>query len=592
MKGETINVRGKNVIIESQMYTSIEAEPSAIAVLPSEIHMKASDIKIESPLNQAAVVEQSPVEEILQEIEEAKKKALPLFESDGSSIKREGYDNILDSEELFVYFMENFYGKPGAYENYENQPETDIYDRKQPVLTVYEMWLSDVYGKTALEKAADYCATWDGFQMILGGIGFVFPPADLANCIISLGRGHFGDAALDAIGAIPLIGDAIKFGAEFRKGKKVVTGLEYVYKVTEGVDTTKDSVKRIMDALDAAEGVKHGADTVDSAADIKKALKDINELEKLAEDTKALDKGINEIKQLDHVSDGIEAIEKTVNPIRRSTDTIDNVSDVVKTANKTTEGAEAAASGDRVTKYVHKGEEVSSDLKISTEIVDSDGKVLDTMIQGDKELQKIPKNIQESWTLEDWDAFYRLEKDERRIYIEAIENEGEITESVKQIVLKNGGYLEGLEHRIKKPSSVFEKRYLRPDKTLVSEMKDIVRYTEIQDPEKLVQGVKGTLKDFEEEGYKILKVKNTWVDELNPYNGINVQIKAPNGQTFEIQFHTLEGFNLKNGRLHELYEQRRCIKSIKKLKEIDQKMFELSNELVKPIGVETIENLP
>ena len=45
----------------------------------------------------------------------------------------------------------------------------------------------------------------------------------------------------------------------------------------------------------------------------------------------------------------------------------------------------------------------------------------------------------------------------REEYIEAIENEGEITESVKRIVQENGGYLGGLEHRIKSPATLYER---------------------------------------------------------------------------------------------------------------------------------------
>lgn len=89
-----------------------------------------------------------------------------------------------------------------------------------------------------------------------------------------------------------------------------------------------------------------------------------------------------------------------------------------------------------------------------------------------------------------------------------------------------------------------------------------------------------------------MKLKNTWLDEMNPYNGINVQIEAPNGQIFELQFHTPESFELKNGILHDLYEQQRCADDIDYVMELFIKMKELSDQLIKPSGIENIQDIP
>lgn len=110
-----------------------------------------------------------------------------------------------------------------------------------------------------------------------------------------------------------------------------------------------------------------------------------------------------------------------------------------------------------------------------------------------KKLQKIMDN----WSDEDIECFNRLTPEEQKVYLEAISREGEITETLNQIVLDNGGSLEGLENRIKTPSSVFEKAYVRPNPTPVSAMNDIIRYTETQSPENLVSGVERTLESLE-----------------------------------------------------------------------------------------------
>ena len=41
-----------------------------------------------------------------------------------------------------------------------------------------------------------------------------------------------------------------------------------------------------------------------------------------------------------------------------------------------------------------------------------------------------------------------------------------------------------------------------------------------------------------EKGYESVKVKNFWTNKGNPYNGINCTFKTPDGQRFEVQFHT------------------------------------------------------
>lgn len=99
-------------------------------------------------------------------------------------------------------------------------------------------------------------------------------------------------------------------------------------------------------------------------------------------------------------------------------------------------------------------------------------------------------------------------------------------------------------------------------------------------------GLEKTLKDLEDKGYTVLKIKNTWLDDLRPYKGINVHIEAPSGQMFELQFHTPESFEMKNGVLHNLYEQRRCTVDVETIAELDEKMFRLSDKLTNPEEME------
>lgn len=202
------------------------------------------------------------------------------------------------------------------------------------------------------------------------------------------------------------------------------------------------------------------------------------------------------------------------------------------------------------------------------------------------------KAIMKTWSEEDIKCYNKLTDKEKDIYINAIENESKITPELQEIVLKNGGDLVGLEYRIKSPSSVFGKIYLRPKSTPIQEMNDIIRYTEIIEAENLVECTKTTISDLESRGYEVAKLKNTWIDDKNPYNGINAQIKSTEGQMFELQFHTPESFALKNSEeMHGLYEQSRLLMDNDRLLErISMKMFELSDELERPQNIDSILN--
>lgn len=120
------------------------------------------------------------------------------------------------------------------------------------------------------------------------------------------------------------------------------------------------------------------------------------------------------------------------------------------------------------------------------------------------------------------------------------------------LLTKNSAELQGLEYRVKTPSSTYEKMHEREGETEIGEMKDVIRYTEIYPPDKLAEGTNASLSDFKSRGYTVDRVKNTWDDENTAYRGINANLTSPDGQTFEVQFHTQESFELKNGELHSL----------------------------------------
>ncbi len=99
-----------------------------------------------------------------------------------------------------------------------------------------------------------------------------------------------------------------------------------------------------------------------------------------------------------------------------------------------------------------------------------------------------------------------------------------------------------------------------------------------------------TLEVYKDEGYNIIVIKNSWVDDFNPYNGINTVLESSSGQTFELQFHTKESFDLKNGKLHELYEKARVLNfESKEYIELEEKMFQLSSRLKTPKNIKDVK---
>jgi len=260
---ETGNILGygKNIEMNAKEYVWINCEESGILLLPEAVHMKAEEIYIESPQNVPhEIVREDAVEKILGIYEKSKKTIPPIYASDGSIIRREGYDDILFSEELFHYFEDNVYGK-GEYEN----------PIGHPVLNFYDSWLDETYGKSKLKKFWEHMSTLDGFQDMLDVAGIILEPADLLNCFIYACRGNGKEAVLSLICTAPLIGDLIGKGGKAvmgastdlalklgKDGKKIVEGLELVYKTSS--DGAAFLKKHIDDALDLLSSGMRGGD--------------------------------------------------------------------------------------------------------------------------------------------------------------------------------------------------------------------------------------------------------------------------------------------------------------------------------------------
>ena len=133
----------------------------------------------------------------------------------------------------------------------------------------------------------------------------------------------------------------------------------------------------------------------------------------------------------------------------------------------------------------------------------------------------------------------------------------------------------GLEYRLKTKDSYLGKiRRDYSDGKSGYEINDIIRYTYGADVNNLVDKTLSCIDDMKNMDYNTVKVKNFWLDKSNPYNGINTTVQVPNGQKFEIQYHTKESYIVKD-KMHKDYEVwRQMDKTTKEAQQLRKEMLE------------------
>ena len=170
-----------------------------------------------------------------------------------------------------------------------------------------------------------------------------------------------------------------------------------------------------------------------------------------------------------------------------------------------------------------------------------------------------------------------------------------ITADINNIATKAGGKLVGLENRLKSPASI--KRKIEAEvadgfsKSLsLNKIRDAIRYTTVFKEGDFVTRYKAMQYLLAIKGYKTIIVKNTWKND-SAYKGVNTFIQNKDGDVFEMQYHTQQSFDLKNGLLHKLYEQFRNPKTPFHEKEkLLLEMRKLSSKIKVPKGIELIED--
>lgn len=135
---------------------------------------------------------------------------------------------------------------------------------------------------------------------------------------------------------------------------------------------------------------------------------------------------------------------------------------------------------------------------------------------------------------------------------------------LESIADQHGGQMSGLEYRLKRPDSIYNKVYRdfaeakenarknnEPEPTLdfnksLEDMRDIARFTMVFDSNGFQEGVNKAMASMTGRGYKPTKFSSSFEDGAR-YKGLNTAFADPDGRQFELQFHTPESIKIKEG---------------------------------------------
>ncbi|MFZ1697646.1 MAG: hypothetical protein WAT98_12730, partial [Blautia wexlerae] len=203
------------------------------------------------------------------------------------------------------------------------------------------------------------------------------------------------------------------------------------------------------------------------------------------------------------------------------------------------------------------------------------------------------KEIEESWTEEDIELFNKLSFEERVFYADYLSTEFEITKFLVDFAKTNKAVLAGLEYRVKSPKSLYNKLYQRVEKSFFDSIADVIRYTVILEPKEYVEQIRSVTDALYEKNWKIYSLKNYWVNDSFPYNGVNAKFKNSRNYCIEIQFHTQESFDVKMSEEdHKLYEQRRVLEpGCDEYNRILQLQLKLYSDMEYPENIADLEKI-
>jgi len=183
--------------------------------------------------------------------------------------------------------------------------------------------------------------------------------------------------------------------------------------------------------------------------------------------------------------------------------------------------------------------------------------------------------------------------------------EPEVTKDMYELADFAKGQIKGIEYKLKTHESLCRKiksdyeEMLQDDpgatpKHAAAKISDALRYTiQVDKDDDYSKAIYQSSKELRRRGYMVAKTKNYWKVPLdqNPYQGVNLAlVHEKTGQKVELQFHTKDSLEVKEGELHSIYEDWRQIpnKQSPEAKAMSARMAELAAAIPVPRHIERI----
>lgn len=183
----------------------------------------------------------------------------------------------------------------------------------------------------------------------------------------------------------------------------------------------------------------------------------------------------------------------------------------------------------------------------------------------------------------------------QKVYDKARLAEPNISKDLMKISKGLNMKMHGLYYSVKTAESVENKierkRKLHDtDADCVRNMGDLVRYTQVGKHNDLGKNTIKTVRALKDNGYKVTKLENKYLDPKSSYKGIHIDGMSPSGQKFELQIHSPESMKVKE-KIHSIYEKSRNLKlnSPERL-ELEKEMKYISDTLPMPEEIKSVKN--
>jgi hypothetical protein len=181
-----------------------------------------------------------------------------------------------------------------------------------------------------------------------------------------------------------------------------------------------------------------------------------------------------------------------------------------------------------------------------------------------------------------------------RIHDKAEATEPQITDAMLAAMDSGGLTPQGLAFRLKEQDSMARKiRDTAAEKggldMSAASIFDANRYTGTSiGLEDYTAGAQAALDSLREQGYQVVQVKSTWGHPENPYRGVNVKVLSQDGNQIELQFHTPDS-KAAALEMHGMYDEQRLLPpDSPQWKELNDKMWAISESLGSPPGIENL----